>query len=477
LLTPEQINKVSSPEPTTVELTDILLDAWSLTSITEPMPGRPEVGSCLRGIAEWHPPQTTIAWRAELDLDGFADLELDDVEEWFDTHRILTHETLTVNTSDATAWFKERWDELSGSLSQTQRVELGAHAVIVDRAGIELIPLHEVINRLSRKSMDADVFLRGAQVVVPVSFGGIRRGVGLLDHTEPKLDRDEEQKSCEEQATILRKLIDVADISGRRARCREKVEKSEDGKPLITPLDPGATKPPKYARFVLELISDDVRALRIVSYIPLLEKTEFGSQPETLKHHVSAVRRFADQIIKELKFATDDATRRALELAADWHDHGKDRERWQRLLIFRKGFIKPNEPMGKSGGEMKRDPRGYRHEFGSLREFTDAFKAIRLLEDAENSIDQDTFELAMHLIATHHGRGRPHFPKGGYDPNCEARSDEIHTEAIRRFARLQRKYGWWRLAWLENLLRCSDALASANLDAEDDPADTHGEPP
>ncbi len=121
--------------------------------------------------------------------------------------------------------------------------------------------------------------------------------------------------------------------------------------------------------------------------------------------------------------------------------------------------------LGKSGGEMKQDPRGYRHEFGSLREFTDAFQADKLLDYAEKPISQDVFDLSMHLIATHHGRGRPHFPKGGFDPDAESRSDEIHTDVIRRFARLQRKYGWWHLAWLENLLRCADALASAEGDA------------
>jgi CRISPR-associated endonuclease/helicase Cas3 len=87
------------------------------------------------------------------------------------------------------------------------------------------------------------------------------------------------------------------------------------------------------------------------------------------------------------------------------------------------------------------------------------------------------FDVAMHLIATHHGRGRPHFPKGGFDPDCERRSEQIQTEAIRRFARLQRRYGWWRLAWLENLLRCADASASADQDAEDDSVDSEvGEP-
>jgi len=101
---------------------------------------------------------------------------------------------------------------------------------------------------------------------------------------------------------------------------------------------------------------------------------------------------------------------------------------------------------------MQRLPRDYRHEFGSLRELIDAHKG---------RIADDVFELAMHLIATHHGRGRPHFPKGGFDPLAPAKSEQIAADVIRRFARLQRKYGHWRLAWLESLLRCADAVASA----------------
>ena len=134
--------------------------------------------------------------------------------------------------------------------------------------------------------------------------------------------------------------------------------------------------------------------------------------------------------------------------------------------------------MGKSGGRDRGRPvRGYRHEFGSLREFNDAFNAGKLLDDAGKPITQDVFDLAMHLIATHHGRGRPHFPKGGFDPDCETQSDQLHTDSIRRFARLQRTYGWWHLAWLENLLRCADAMASADQAAEDDPADSQGDKP
>jgi len=38
-------------------VTDILFDAWALTSVREKMPGRPPVADWLHGIAEWEEPQ------------------------------------------------------------------------------------------------------------------------------------------------------------------------------------------------------------------------------------------------------------------------------------------------------------------------------------------------------------------------------------------------------------------------------------
>ncbi|MCC7084546.1 MAG: type I-U CRISPR-associated helicase/endonuclease Cas3 [Pirellulales bacterium] len=473
----EVIKAASMPEPTNVELTDILLDGWSMTSITERMPGRPPVDPWLRGIAEWEPPQTEIAWRAELDLEGFADLDPDEIEEWFDTHRIRTHETLSVKTSDAATWFKKRWDALSQSHSDAELREFEKRPVIVDRAGLEVIPLGEVVNRLS-KAADADAFLRGAEVIVPASFGGIRRGVGLLDLTEPKLDKGDEKKSAEEQKSILKDRQNEIDVADVRCRYREKIEKLEDGEAVVTPLAAGATKPPKYARYALELASDDDKTIRLVSYIPRREKQESGSKQQTLMQHVGAVRNKMDGILSRLSLPKEieSTIKLAAQLAADWHDHGKNREffqrtvggtptktveQWQAQTKLEDDGKYPC--LGKSGGEDRgKPPRGYRHEFGSLCEFTDAFNAGKLLDDAGKPISQDVFDLAMHLMATHHGRGRPHFPKGGFDPDCESRADDLHSDSIRRFARLQKKYGWWYLAWLENLLRCADALASAN---------------
>ena len=38
----------------------------------------------------------------------------------------------------------------------------------------------------------------------------------------------------------------------------------------------------------------------------------------------------------------------------------------------------------------------------------------------------------------------------------------IAAEVPERFVALQQYYGWWTLAWLEALVKCADAIASAN---------------
>jgi CRISPR-associated endonuclease/helicase Cas3 len=97
----------------------------------------------------------------------------------------------------------------------------------------------------------------------------------------------------------------------------------------------------------------------------------------------------------------------------------------------------------------------FRHEFGSLLDVLDK-PEFKELNDHQK-------DLVLHLIAAHHGYGRPHFPSDiAYDPEPKGKDIvRIASDIPRRFARLQRKYGRWGLAYLESLLRAADYAASA----------------
>jgi len=148
----------------------------------------------------------------------------------------------------------------------------------------------------------------------------------------------------------------------------------------------------------------------------------------------------------------------AIALAAKWHDLGKRRELWQRSI----GNPNPTDWYAKSGrGWRPHEITDYRHEFGSLLDVLAEEEFIALNDKPELQ------DLVLHLIAAHHGRGRPHFPQDeAFDPHRpQGETDAKAAEVPRRFARLQRKYGRWGLAYLESLLRAADWTASAEPSA------------
>ena len=73
--------------------------------------------------------------------------------------------------------------------------------------------------------------------------------------------------------------------------------------------------------------------------------------------------------------------------------------------------------------------------------------------------------LILHLIAAHHGWARPTFEPQLTTGRARRRfAERVAREAAARFARLQGEQGWWQLAYLEALVKCADAIASANPD-------------
>jgi CRISPR-associated endonuclease/helicase Cas3 len=138
-----------------------------------------------------------------------------------------------------------------------------------------------------------------------------------------------------------------------------------------------------------------------------------------------------------------------LSIAASMHDLGKNRPWWQAAI----GNLDKDHPLAKSGRRTFNQTlcRGYRHELGSLFDTADPLAHL----------DEEGRDLVLHLVATHHGYGRPHFEDRAYDLKNPLESNRREAlDALRRFPALQREFGWWGLAYLEALLKTADVMAS-----------------
>ena len=190
------------------------------------------------------------------------------------------------------------------------------------------------------------------------------------------------------------------------------------------------------------------------------EGDKSAKKPVTWAVHVGDVVARTKAIVANLSLSDD--LKEAIIVAAEFHDHGKRRKLFQRVL----GNSNPNLWLAKSGKKGGRVAEKYRHEFGSLVDVMDREQEYFA---KLSQLAPDLQELVLHLIAAHHGRARPHFPADeAFDDNHpEAKSSALAGEVPRRFARLQRRYGRWGLAYLESLVRAADILASKKAEGSD----------
>ena len=87
-------------------------------------------------------------------------------------------------------------------------------------------------------------------------------------------------------------------------------------------------------------------------------------------------------------------------------------------------------------------PRGFRHEFASL--------------EFERIVDP----LVRHLVATHHGYGRPWLVQCRDESAPGAQHARLENHWPGAWAAIVARYGPWRLAAMEWLVRAADARAS-----------------
>ena len=413
-----------APPPGILPVSDILFDSWSLTSIRASLPGRPPVEPYLHGLAEYEPPQTQVAWREEVGI------VVGDLLVTYPPADLLADYPLKPQEM-----IQDQSARVFDSLSKlATRIPTNAACPVwlVDNVGVvEVLTLGELTTKEKKDDLNR------CTVLLPPATGGLRGG--LLDGTAGNAD-------------------DVADewfdSQNRPRRIRiwnddpEAVAKKQ-GMRIIRQID---TKP---AADEDEGVQDESVARRYWHWYE--DPTETGRGAESAQQRILLGAHALDVETQALRFANKLALsaelKAAVLLAARFHDLGKKRGVWQRSI----GNFDPEIWLAKPRADKRETSFSpYRHEFGSL---------LDAMCDADfKSLPVEMKDVVLHLIAAHHGRARPHFSEEeALDTEREGSdSRRIFAEVPNCFARLQRQYGRWGLAYLESLLRAADYAASAN---------------
>jgi CRISPR-associated endonuclease/helicase Cas3 len=416
-LSDEERSTAFTPQPMVLPASDILFDSWSFTTIRGSLPGRPHVEPYLHGVAEWEPPETHVAWRDEVEIVQDELLDRYSPKDLLEDYPLKPHELM-----------RDQSDRVFRQITKIAERQTDAPVWLLDEDG--------TVEPTTLSALTDKDQIYNRTVLLPPSAGGLDKGF---------LNADSD------------KANDVADewLQGDGKRRRMRVWDDEA-------VPPG------------------MRLIRAIDVHPSAEEAEDGSattrrywrwyelprsaDSDGSKAAASAVewRVHTDDVVRNVEVIADrlllsEELRNAVVLAAKFHDLGKQRTVFQRIL----GNMRTDIVLAKSGrkGQTLGLPETYRHEFGSL---LDVEAETELAE-----LNAEMKDLVLHLIATHHGRARPHFPTDeAFDPEPNGKDvSAIASEVPRRFARLQRRYGRWGLAYLESLLRAGDYAASANPSA------------
>lgn len=399
-------------QPAILPTSDILFDAWALTTIHDKMPGRPPVADWLHGVRAGEPPETHVAWRKEVGLVRGEALELHPPRELLEDYPLKPHELL-----------RDRSDRVFEHLKGLARQHGEGPVWLV---GMDGSVVSTTLGELVERDKEA-IYWR--TVLLP-EVGGLNRD-GMLGVGDPAEQLDVADEWCDEE--------------GARRRARKWDDEKPQGMRLVRTVvlgggdeDEAAEEPREWRWYVRPRSADDGAG-------------SWSSRKEQgLDEHLVRAKQDAERIARAL--LPEGPPRDAVALAARWHDLGKRRRLWQRSI----GNTDPSKVLAKSDhARPPEDLSGYRHELGSLLDIvTGEAEFQRQAEEVR--------DLILHLVAAHHGRARPHYPaEEVFDPErSEVEVAEVVREVPRRFARLQRRYGRWGLAYLESLVRAADYAAS-----------------
>jgi len=407
-----------SPLPIILPTSDILFDTWALTTIKNHLPGRPPVEPYLHGVTDREPPQTYVGWRKEVGVIVDELLATYKPEDLLEVYPLKPHELL-----------RDRSDRVFKHLVTLSERDPNARVWLIDDEGtVNCLSLGELADP---KRKDRINF---CTVLLDPKVGGLSGG--LLNGASESAD-DVADEWYDDDAKPRRRLrVWDNDPPPEKMRLVRVIDTKRSEDDDVEEDEGGASAKRFWRWYVKPRSADDDGSISSVQGAVALDV------------HTRDVTEQVKKILKNLPLP--EAMKTAIIVAASCHDLGKDREVFQRVLGNRNPAIR----LAKSGGRTN-ESNHYRHEMGSLVDIVGRQEFEQL--------DEAMKDLVLHLIAAHHGRGRPHFPTNeAFDPEPKGDVGAIVAEIPRRFGRLQRKYGRWGLAYLESLLRAADYAASAD---------------
>lgn len=417
----EKIRAATTPLPLYPALTRALVEAWSMTSL-EKHTGRPEVAPWLRGWIQ-EEAETAAIWRKFLPVrtEG-GTTSKKEVEEFFEAAPPHLSEKLETETWQVADWMLKRaaaWNERESAAQDVVAFALDHDGAL--RRSYKVAEL-AAIRKDKKREKRLISELADATLIVDARLGGLCDGL---------LNEDVE-------ATDIRTADDGSEWPvdvGFQIRIAKTEETTE-----------------RVAYEFATRCSVEGEALeRLLIVTDKTEESRAESRhAQLLEEHQSWAERCARRIAQEAGLTGDYAE--ALAVAAHLHDEGKKARRWQLAFNAKKDGVYAKT----QGPFVSARLGGYRHEFGSLPH---AERDERL-----KKLPADLQDLVLHLVAAHHGRARPVIEIEGCEDAPPSLLETRARAVALRFARLQKQWGPWGLAWWEALLRAADQQASKEND-------------
>lgn len=434
----------SSSAPLRPALNRALVDAWAMTSLSEHT-GRPEVAPWLRGWVD-EDPQTAVAWRKFLPVRAQFAASKKEIEDYFEAAPLHVIEMMETESWRVFDWLKKRAVKLAAKKGDAQVLKAGdviAMLLKSDGSLVRSLALSDLLgdtksNDVKRRHEDILRNLYGNSLVLAARFGGLVNGLlkDDADDAPPTADDGNEWMESGDGKPVIRFRVSEQSSDDN--------EPAEDGWRESLRFDLQRNADGEATRWL------SIRKWRDTSNN---ENDRAAGRPQALAEHQSWAAERAAALGKRL--GLPDEYIRVLCMAARLHDEGKRAKCWQRAFRAERDAKKLgiSVPLAKTRGPINQQVLGgYRHEFGSLP---------YAQQDGElKKLSPDTQDLVLHLISAHHGFARPLIATDGCEDAPPSVLQERAREVALRYARLQKRWGPWGLAWWESLLRAADAQAS-----------------